>query len=246
MSQKADGAYREIQSRIATEEVVGADEAGCRVNGKKHWFHVWQNKFLTFIVSFKSRGHAVIEEYFPDSFMYYVSDCWASQLKTKAAHHQLCLAHLLRELLNFEKALKSEWCILLKDLFYRAIELKKRLCAQDCLHPREEVSALNHELDGLLKVDCTLFNPKLQAFVKRLVKHRESILTFLTHPDVPYENNASERAIRMVKVKTKVSGQFHNKEGKGADRYARIRSVIDTTIKNGEDVYSALCCLAKC
>ena len=54
---------------------------------------------------------------------------------------------------------------------------------------------------------------------------------------------------RTMKVKTKASGQFRNKEVKGDDRYAKIRSVtsyfvqstsIDTTIKNGQDVYRVL------
>jgi len=36
------------------------------------------------------------------------------------------------------------------------------------------------------------------------------------------------------------------KDGKGADRYAKIRSVVDTTIKNGQDVYADLVCLANC
>jgi hypothetical protein len=49
-----------------------------------------------------------------------------------------------------------------------------------------------------------------------------------------------------VKVKTKVSGQFRNKEGKGADGFARLRSVIDTTIKNKQDVHAALRLLAAC
>jgi transposase len=104
MSGNAETAYNEIQTLIAESGVVGADETGCRVNGKKHWFHVWQTKVLTFIVAFKSRGHKVIDEYFPGSFIYYVSDCWASQLQTKAIHHQLCIAHLLRELFNFLKS----------------------------------------------------------------------------------------------------------------------------------------------
>ncbi|MDR1182627.1 MAG: transposase, partial [Bacteroidales bacterium] len=75
-------------------------------------------------------------------------------------------------------------------------------------------------------------------------KHRQSIFTFLLYPHVPPDNNGSERAIRNVKVKTKVSGRFRNTEGKSAERFARIRSVIDTTIKNGQDVFAALKCLA--
>lgn len=246
MSQKAEPAYKEIQARIAKSEVVGGDETGCHVNGKKHWFHVWQTQLLTFIVAFKSRGHQVIEEYFPGSFLYYVSDCWPSQLKTKAKGHQLCLVHLLRELLNFEKALNNEWSIQMKELFYRALKLKKNLIGNDYKNPPPDVFTLNEELDELLKVDTTSFHPKVQALVKRLIKHRNSILLFLTHPDIPGDNNASERSIRNVKVKIKVSGQFRNKEGKGADRFARLRSVIDTSIKNGQDVFSAFRAIAAC
>jgi len=157
------------------------------------------------------------------------------------------MAHLLRELTNFEKNLKSRWSTQMKELFLRAIELKKTMTEKACyLKLPQEVVVLNEELDVLLKTDCSKFHQKEQAFVKRLIKHRQSIFTFLTHSKVPPDNNASERAIRNVKVKTKVSGQFRNADGKGADRYAKIRSVIDTTIKNGQDVYSTLVCLAKC
>jgi hypothetical protein len=80
MSQKSEAACRTIQERIQESEVVGSDETGCRINGKKHWFHVWQNSVLTFIVSFASRGYSVMAEYFPGGFLqsFYVSDCWAS------------------------------------------------------------------------------------------------------------------------------------------------------------------------
>jgi hypothetical protein len=54
----------------------------------------------------------------------------------------------------------------------------------------------------------------------RLKKHRQSIFTFLTYPNIPPDNNVSESSIRNVKVKTKVSGQFRNAEGKGAERFS--------------------------
>ena len=56
--------------------------------------------------------------------------------------------------------------------------------------------------------------------------------------NVPPDNNGSERAIRTIKVKQKVSGGFRSFEG--ADGFAVIRSVIDTTIKSKNDVFHAL------
>jgi len=246
LSLKSIPVYENIGERIRQSEVVGSDETGCRVNGKKHWFHVWQTRLLTFIVSHTNRGHKVIEEYFPGGFIhsFYVSDCWSSQLKVIARAHQLCMAHLLRELTNFVENLKSEWSARMKELFMTAIELKNKMTETHYLNPPDEVTKLNEELDQLLETDCSKFHRKEQALIKRLNKHRQSIFTFLSHPNVPPDNNASERAIRNVKTKTKVSGQFRNKDSKGADRYAKIRSVIDTTIKNGQDVYAALIELA--
>ena len=68
LARKSHPVYEDIHRQIRQSEVVGSDETGCRVNGKKHWFHVWQTRLHTFIVSCASRGHKVIEEYFPDGF----------------------------------------------------------------------------------------------------------------------------------------------------------------------------------
>ena len=48
----------------------------------------------------------------------------------------------------------------------------------------------------------------------------------------------SERAIRNIKVKQKISGQFKSIEG--AQNFAVLRSIIDTAIKSGEKVYEVL------
>jgi transposase len=69
------------------------------------------------------------------------------------------------------------------------------------------------------------------------------IVCFLHDKNVPPNNNSSERAIRTLKVKQKVSASFISTDG--ADGFAVIRSVIDTTIKSGQLVFFALSLIAK-
>ena len=232
--------YKTIQTRIQESNVVGGDETGTKINGSKAWFHVWQNASLTFIVAAMTRGYKTTDLYFQKGFLkaVYVSDCWSAQLKTSAKKHQLCLTHLLRELTNFEDALNCKWSTELKLLLKKAIVIKQELQAVDYLHPPPTVTELEMELGRMLEIDASNFHSKTKAFVKRLIKNKESIFTFLYHHNVPYDNNGSERAIRNVKVKNKISGSFKSEHG--ATRFAILRSVVDTAIKNNQDVFKAL------
>ena len=58
------------------------------------------------------------------------------------------------------------------------------------------------------------------------------------HPNIPPDNNGSERAIRNIKVKQKVSGFF--KSVQGAKDYVVIRSIIDTATKVHLPVFASL------
>ena len=93
-------------------------------------------------------------------------------------------------------------------------------------------------MDKLLNYSLPKNNKELISFQKRLVKYREYLFTFLYFPEVPADNNASERAIRNIKVKQKVSGQF--KSPKGAHSFAVLRSFTDTVIKNNQNVVRSL------
>ena len=244
MSKKCDLPYQEIKRRIENSAVVGSDETGCHVDGKKHWIYIWQNDSLTYIVPSCNRDYKTIAGEFPEGLpnATIVSDCLSAQLKTPGARHQLCTDHLLRELSNFELSIKDEWSVKLKAVLKQAKDLKRRMTKDDFEKPPPDVTEIERRVDALLSVDYTHFHRKIRAFIKRLIKHRGSILTFLHYAEVPADNNGSERGIRNIKVKTKVSGQFRN--ALGAERFARIRSVIDTAIKNGQPVFPALSALA--
>ena len=69
-------------------------------------------------------------------------------------------------------------------------------------------------------------------------EYRQYLFQFLYSFEVPPDNNASERAVRTFKVKQKVSGLFRSFEG--SHSFAVIRSLVDTIIKNGQNVIDGL------
>lgn len=71
-----------------------------------------------------------------------------------------------------------------------------------------------------------------------MIKNEQYIFTFLEHPEVPHHNNASEGAIRILKVKTKVSGGFRT--SKGADEFACFHSIAETAKRNNISKFKAL------
>mgnify|MGYP001613017011 FL=1 len=225
--------------------MAGGDETGIKINGKKGWLWTVQTPLLTFLSAAMSRGFETINRLFKNGFpvSVYVTDCWAAQLKVITKAKQICTAHLLRELSNFMDALKCQWSVKMKQLLKDAIELKAQLQPQEYTAPNEKVIHIQKQLDELLQTTLDDKHKKVRTFIKRLNKNHDAILTFLYYPKVPPDNNGSERAIRNAKVKMKVSSQFRSFAG--AHRFAVLRSVIDTTIKNSQNVLEALCLLAK-
>jgi transposase len=84
-------------------------------------------------------------------------------------------------------------------------------------------------LESLLKQKIPENDKESLKQIKSFTKAKDKIFEFLIHPEIPSDNNGSERAIRNIKVKLKVSGQF--KSLKGAESYANLRSIIDTSKK---------------
>jgi regulator of replication initiation timing/transposase len=235
--------YEHIQARIESSKVIGADETGCVVNGKKWWMWTWQNASLTYIAASNNRGYQAILDNFPDGLpsTILVSDCWAAQLKTRTLLKQICLAHIQRDLKFFIQSCKNRWSVRFLKLIYKALELKRLILHDVSINHEIKVKKIKKDSEALLN-QMAKGPKKLQALKKRLGKNAPSLWTFLDHINVPPDNNGAERAIRNVKVKQKVSGQFRSE--KGAQQFAIIRSVYDTIRKNNGKAFDALSLVA--
>lgn len=239
LSKKCKPAYELIKSKIAVSPVVGADETGCVVNGLKHWVWTWQNNKMTYISVSDTRGYRAITDQFPNGLpeSILISDCWAAQLKTPSKSKQICLAHIQRELKYFIESCKNRWSRKFLNLIYKALSLKKKIILESTKKHFKEIQKIINQSTKLLNQKVK-GPPKLQTLKNRLSKNANSLWVFLEHINVPPDNNGSERAIRNIKVKQKISGQFRS--AKGAIQFASIRSVLDTANKNNGKLFQTL------
>jgi len=242
LGDKSQVIYDAIQNSIAKSRSVGGDETGLKVNGDKFWAWIWQNTMLTFISISTNRGKQTVQKLFPKGFINATlnSDRWKTHITTYARGHQLCFAHLLRDLNYLIELESTQFAKNTKSLFKKAIELKR-------VNPQYDKGdsmavEIETKMDELLKEQLYQEKtPKTVIFQNSMSDYRNYLFQFLYDKDIPPDNNGSERGIRNIKVKMKISGQFKI----GYDTFAKLRSVIDTCIKRNLPVLHAMQQIAK-
>jgi transposase len=158
-------------------------------------------------------------------------------LKATVQNHQLCLAHLLRELIFLEESEKlplgdPTFAKSFKELIVSIFDTRKTL-TKAYLRDSNEALAFENTLNQLLLITVDKqISPNTATFQASMIKYRNYLLPCLYDLNIPPDNNGSERAIRNVKVKQKISGQFKT----GQNTFCVIRSVIDTLLKRKLEV----------
>ena len=131
-----------------------------------------------------------------------------------------------------EKSEKLLFATSFKELIVSIFDIRKTLTKAH-LPNSIEALAFENTLNELLAITIDReISPKTAIFQASMIKYRNYILPCLYNLDIPPDNNGSERAIRNVKIKQKVAGQFKT----GQNAFCTIRSVIDTLLKRNLEV----------
>ncbi|OGI08638.1 MAG: hypothetical protein A3I68_01000 [Candidatus Melainabacteria bacterium RIFCSPLOWO2_02_FULL_35_15] len=237
-NKRAGPLYELIKQRLKDSRCVGSDETGTRVNGVNFFLWVWQNMFYSFFAVDKRRSYKVIQKHFGENFKgTLVHDCFGAQNKTKAKKHQLCHAHLLRDLKYCIQEESSLWAYEVTILLLSSQKVRPLIWERgfDKKLREKTINAFEKRLEELLAREVT--GEETIRLQKRIKKHKDKILFFMTTQDVPPDNNGSERAIRNAKIHKKISGGFRNELA--AQRYAVLMSIIDTAKKQGLKMFDA-------
>jgi transposase len=244
MQRQAKGVIQTIKAHVMDAPWIGSDETGTRVAGKKYWQWVWQSPLASYFVIDHRRGYPVVKEHFTESYAGVIChDCWSAQNNTPAGAHQLCHAHLLRNLQYAVDAERSAWAYQVQRLLRKSQRAREMIWQQGSSPKRREaiIRYYQEALDALNRLPLT--QPEERRLQKRLIKHRHWIFTFMAYPDVPPDNNSSERAIKAAKLKDKVSGGFRSVQG--ARRFAQLLSLTQTLRKQKLAILPTLTALFK-
>ncbi|TAK94403.1 IS66 family transposase [Patescibacteria group bacterium] len=258
VSESVKPAEEAVKTCLVASEILHVDESGIRVKGKLHWIHVASTDKLTHYAVHAKRGAQAMNEMgvIPKFKGSMIHDHWKPYFQFTECDHGACNAHQLRELVGVVESWQQPWA---KDMIgvlcdiKGAVDAAKKKGATELPEGMKAKFVQNYEK---VLADGYAANPlppedespsgrkgrKKQSpprnLLDRLRNFQADTLRFMNDFRVPFDNNLSERDIRMIKTKMKVSGAFRTLTG--AEEFARIRGYISTARKNGLNILGSI------
>jgi transposase len=225
-----------ILARLRKSWVVCSNETSVRIDGVNWWNWVFQNDDIVLHVIRRSRGHGVVEEVLDGHRpALWVSDLYGAQ-QGHAEEWQICLAHQLRDCQYAIEAGDAAFAPRMKRLLLRAFVIAKRRKALAAATRKSYKARLERDMDAIMALNVE--HKDARRLRKRYGKHRDSLFTFLDHPEIAPDNNGSERALRPTATYRKVTGGFRSTWG--AVLYAAVRSTVGTAARHGINAFAAI------
>lgn len=220
--------YDEIVAHIRHAEVVGLDETGMRQDGLGGWAWLARTEHASLFRIELSRASWVAEKMLGTDFIGVVcTDFYGVYTRRDDWTHAYCGAHVIREAKKIAELSPTDQSMEFRDrlqMFYRDAR-----DAQLAGYPN-----VRHGLRvrlGRLVADTTLGqHDDVARLQNRLHQHFHGVLTFLDRPDVPADNNGTERDLRALAVYRKVTGGTRSPQG--SLTVARMMSISQTLRKN--------------
>jgi transposase len=234
---------------LKTVPIAHADETGMNVSGKLYWLHVLATTLLTWIGCHPNRGRKAFDAFgiLTEFVGILIHDGW-KPYRDLACSHALCNAHHLRELTYVFEEMEQAWASRLIDLLIAACHEVAAaggpLNADRIAHYRASYAriladgeAANPRAPPSGKRGRTKQSKALNL-LDRLRTYADDVWRFMTDHNVPFSNNTAEQAVRMPKVKQKISGGFRTQAG--LETFCTIRSYLATLHKQGNNLFHAL------
>lgn len=236
-SNKTEDTLNNITNNILNGTYQHTDETTTKENGKDSYYRGYANKYNVLYKYHHKKGDKPIED---DGILtnYYgtiISDHDTGIFKY-GTNNQDCIIHFGRYCIEKDQNIDNvSWPMKLYRLLLK-FEVNRKILSKFGREKFtvEEIKIMEDEFDSILSraseennaILSSYWKEKTNTLLNRCVKYKKSMLFYIHDFSVPYDNNFIERALRMIKGKTKVSGGFRS--SKGGERFGNIMSIIKT------------------
>lgn len=235
-----------IKEELLNSTMIFTDGTGSRCNGKNICIRNYSTESYTYLVPTLGKGKKYIEEtgILPKYTGNVVHD-HETVIYNYGKKHIECNVHIARYLKGCFENTGHKWALKMRSLLCSLNEYRKKLKQEGIQQfTKEQLEKYLKRYDEIINegyernktIKKKFLRQEEQKLLNRLVKYKENHTMFLIDFNAPFDNNLSERDIRHVKTKQKISGYFNNLET--CKLYCNIKSVIITFKKQSKDFYS--------
>jgi transposase len=233
--------YESIKQSICEGKVVHADETGWRVDGENWYAWAFTNDRAVLYSIENTRGGGIPKDILEDFYGVLVTDGYQGYNSVEGVERALCGVHFLRPIKHLsemeEASDEAKWFFENMKWFYR-IARKRHKRGKTDDERLDNYQLMKKVLERYWK-NKTYEDKEVEKIRKWWLEARhEQLLTFLRHEDVPWENNAAERAVRPIVRRRKMNGGSRSE--RGAEREAINMSVFATLVKQKKSLFEEI------
>lgn len=213
-----------IRAALRDARVIASDETTTRIDGVTHWQWVFVSDTAVLHEIAPRRAKAVAEKVLGDHRPeVWISDRYGGQ-QDLAGAHQVCLAHVLRDVQYAIDCGDTVVAPKIRDLLRWTIRVGRRRDQLKDTTLAQYHAKAERKLDALLGTSAA--HPAGRVLQAQIKAWRTKFFVFLADRRVPATNNVSEREIRPSVVFRKVTNGFRSEWGAGV--HAGYRSLTST------------------
>lgn len=233
-----------IFSLLTHSDVLYSDATVSNINGKRKAVILCTNKKQVLYQHMNHKGHDGLSQSPVKNFEGTIVHDHDKSYYSYGSSHQECLAHVLRYLTSAtESEPDLKWHKQMHALLQKMIHTAKK---NKSGISKDKIKALTDKYVSLLELASDEYekHPPTKDFMdgynlyKRLRDYQDDHLYFLSHPEIDYTNNISERQLRKFKRKQKQSVVLRSDTG--GQLICNALTIIETAKMQNQNVYDAV------
>ena len=252
-SNQLNNFVEELRKNLINSTLIQWDDTVITINGKQGCMRYYGNDFICLYKAHERKNKEGLDK---DNILALLN----SNTVVEHDHNKVnynpeygfinaeCCQHLIRDLKKVKVNIPERtWCDEVIKLFQSYDHKRKELMKE-----KQDTFTIEEINEFILQLDLNLlkgieenendkksyYSKKELTLIYRIMEYRDNYIYWILDFSIPFTNNLSERNLRGIKSKMKVSGQFQNINR--AEDYANVRSYIETCRLYGKNEYDCL------